>query len=55
MITDPLSKGTVLLKRGQGDTSEEHHKGGTDFCIRLTLLPKDQLGVKLEIIHLPGQ
>jgi hypothetical protein len=22
---------TVLLKRRQGDSSEEHHKGGTDF------------------------
>jgi hypothetical protein len=42
------------FKREQSPGGGEHYKGGTDFCITLTLLLKDQLGVKLEIIHLHG-
>ncbi len=49
-----MCKSTVILRESRAQGGGEHYKGGTDFCIMRTLLLKDHLGVKLEIIDLPG-
>jgi len=36
-------------QRKQGAGGGEHYKGGTDFCNRRTLLPKDLSRVYLEL------